>query len=65
MRSGGVYLELSLLRRVTQIAPVVSLSVNGRAAEFDAARGEANLSSALRVFVLEWVARNAHLDEAQ
>ncbi len=47
MRSGGDCSAIATERR---------LSVNGLAAEVDAARGDANLSSALRVFVLEWVA---------
>jgi len=61
----SVSLEDAFWRRLQQIANERSLSVNGLAAEVDAARGDANLSSALRVFVLEWVARNGHLDEAR
>jgi len=61
----SVSLEDAFWRRLQQIATERSLSVNGLAAEVDAARGDANLSSALRVFVLEWVARNGHPDEAR
>jgi predicted DNA-binding ribbon-helix-helix protein len=49
----SVSLEDAFWRRLKAIAAERGLSVNGLAAAVDAARGEANLSSALRVFVLE------------
>jgi predicted DNA-binding ribbon-helix-helix protein len=52
----SVSLEDAFWRRLQTIAVERGVSVNGLAAEVDAARGEANLSSALRVFVLETIA---------
>jgi predicted DNA-binding ribbon-helix-helix protein len=52
----SVSLEDAFWRRLKGIAAERGLSVNALAASVDAARGEANLSSALRVFVLEAVA---------
>ncbi len=52
----SVSLEDAFWRRLQAIAISRRISVNSLAAEVDAARGEANLSSALRVFVLETVA---------
>ena len=52
----SVSLEDAFWRRLQAIATGRRISVNSLAAEVDAARGEANLSSALRVFVLETVA---------
>ncbi len=52
----SVSLEDAFWRRLQAIATSRRISVNSLAAEVDAARGEANLSSALRVFVLETVA---------
>ena len=49
----SVSLEDAFWRRLQAIAVERGLSVNALAASVDAARGEANLSSALRVFVLE------------
>ncbi len=49
----SVSLEDAFWRRLRTIAADRGLSVNALAAEVDAARGAANLSSALRVFVLE------------
>ncbi len=49
----SVSLEDAFWRRLKAIAAERGLSVNALAAAVDAARGEANLSSALRVFVLE------------
>jgi len=49
----SVSLEDAFWRRLREIAVERGLSVNALAASVDAARGEANLSSALRVFVLE------------
>ena len=49
----SVSLEDAFWRRLQTIAAERGVSVNGLAADIDAARGEANLSSALRVFVLE------------
>ena len=51
----SVSLEDAFWRRFQGIAAERGVSVNGLAAEIDAARGDANLSSALRVFVLETV----------
>ena len=48
----SVSLEDAFWRRLKAIAKERGLSVSALAAEIDAARGEANLSSALRVFVL-------------
>ena len=61
----SVSLEDAFWRRLQRIATRRGLSVNGLAAEVDAARGEANLSSALRVFVLESDALDGAPDEAQ
>jgi predicted DNA-binding ribbon-helix-helix protein len=49
----SVSLEDAFWRRLRRLAAERGLSVNALAAEVDAARGEANLSSAIRVFVLE------------
>jgi predicted DNA-binding ribbon-helix-helix protein len=49
----SVSLEDAFWRRLRQIAVERGLSVNGLAAVVDSARGDANLSSALRVYVLE------------
>ncbi len=49
----SISLEDAFWRRLREIAAERGLSVNALAASVDAARGEANLSSALRVFVLE------------
>jgi predicted DNA-binding ribbon-helix-helix protein len=51
----SVSLEDAFWRRLQAIAASRRVSVNSLAAEVDAARGEANLSSALRIFVLEAV----------
>jgi predicted DNA-binding ribbon-helix-helix protein len=55
----SVSLEDAFWRRLQTIAVKKGVSLNGLAAEIDAVRGEANLSSALRVFVLETVAVSA------
>ncbi len=55
----SVSLEDAFWRRLQTIAVERGMSVNGLVAEVDAARGGANLSSALRVFVLETVAMSA------
>ncbi len=52
----SVSLEDAFWRRLQAIATGRRISVNSLTAEVDASRGEANLSSALRVFVLETVA---------
>lgn len=52
----SVSLEDAFWRRLRTIAADRGLSVNALAAEVDAARGAANLSSALRVFVLDTLA---------
>ena len=52
----SVSLEDAFWRRLKAIAAERRLSLNALAAAVDAARGEANLSSALRVFVLEALA---------
>ena len=52
----SVSLEDAFWRRLQAIAASRRVSLNTLAAEVDAARGEANLSSALRVFVLETAA---------
>jgi predicted DNA-binding ribbon-helix-helix protein len=49
----SVSLEDAFWRRLRRIAAERGLSVNALAAFVDASRGEANLSSALRVYVLE------------
>jgi predicted DNA-binding ribbon-helix-helix protein len=49
----SVSLEGAFWRRLRRIAGERGLSVNALAAFVDASRGEANLSSALRVFLLE------------
>jgi predicted DNA-binding ribbon-helix-helix protein len=49
----SVSLEDAFWRRLRRIAAERGLSVNALAALVDASRGEANLSSALRVYVLE------------
>ena len=52
----SVSLEDAFWRRLKAISAERRLSVSALVAEIDAARGEANLSSALRVFVLETLA---------
>jgi len=49
----SVSLEDAFWRRLRRIAAERGVSVNALAAFVDASRGEANLSSALRVYVLE------------
>ena len=49
----SVSLEDAFWRRLRAIAGERGLSLNGLAAMIDASRGGANLSSAIRVFVLE------------
>jgi predicted DNA-binding ribbon-helix-helix protein len=49
----SVSLEDAFWRRLRGIAAERGLSINALAAIVDASRGEANLSSALRVYVLE------------
>jgi len=46
-------LELAFWRRLEALAVAREMSLSGLVAEIDAARGEVNLSSALRVFALE------------
>jgi len=53
----SVSLEDAFWRRLKAIAAERGLSVNALAAAVDAARGGANLSSALRVFVLQALAQ--------
>jgi predicted DNA-binding ribbon-helix-helix protein len=61
----SVSLEDAFWRRLQAIAARRGVSMNGLAADVDARRGEANLSSALRVFVLEAVAKAADPNEVQ
>jgi predicted DNA-binding ribbon-helix-helix protein len=56
----SVSLEDAFWRRLRRLAEERGLSVNALAAEVDAARGEANLSSAIRVYLLD--EENAHRD---
>jgi predicted DNA-binding ribbon-helix-helix protein len=49
----SISIEDAFWRRLRRIAAERGLSVNALAALVDASRGDANLSSALRVFVLE------------
>jgi predicted DNA-binding ribbon-helix-helix protein len=49
----SISIEDAFWRRLGRIAAERGLSVNALAALVDASRGDANLSSALRVFVLE------------
>jgi predicted DNA-binding ribbon-helix-helix protein len=49
----SVSLEDAFWRRLRAVAAERGLSLNGLAAMIDASRGDANLSSAIRVFVLE------------
>ena len=49
----SISLEDAFWRRLRLIAAERGLSLNGLAAMVDASRGGANLSSAIRVFVLE------------
>jgi predicted DNA-binding ribbon-helix-helix protein len=49
----SVSLEDAFWRRLRAVAAERGLSLNGLAALIDASRGDANLSSAIRVFVLE------------
>ena len=49
----SISIEDAFWRRLRRIAAERRLSVNTLAAVIDASRGDANLSSALRVFVLE------------
>ncbi len=61
----SVSLEDAFWARLQAIASSRRVSVNNLAAEVDAARGEANLSSALRVFVLETVALDLKLRDTR
>jgi predicted DNA-binding ribbon-helix-helix protein len=61
----SVSLEDAFWRRLRRLAAERGLSVNALAAEVDAARGEANLSSAIRVFVLEAQCRGSPSAQAQ
>lgn len=54
----SVSLEDAFWRRLRRLAAERGLSVNALAALVDASRGEANLSSALRVYVLESSSRD-------
>jgi predicted DNA-binding ribbon-helix-helix protein len=49
----SVSLEDAFWRRLRRIAAGRGLSLNALAAMVDASRGDANLSSAIRIFVLE------------
>ena len=49
----SISIEDAFWRRLRRIATKRGLSLNGLAAMVDASRGDANLSSAIRVFVLE------------
>ncbi|RBP18384.1 putative DNA-binding ribbon-helix-helix protein [Roseiarcus fermentans] len=55
----SISLEDAFWLRLQTIAAGKGVSINALAAEIDAARGEANLSSAMRVFVLETVSARA------
>lgn len=55
----SVSLEEAFWGRFKRIAAELGLSVNALAARVDSTRGEANLSSALRVFVLDFVLGDA------
>jgi predicted DNA-binding ribbon-helix-helix protein len=59
----SVSLEDAFWRRLRSIAAECGLSVNALAARIDASRGKANLSSAIRVYVLE--AASAAPDETR
>ncbi len=59
--STSVSLEDAFWRRLQAIAAERGLSVNALAAESDARRNKANLSSALRIFVLETLAPAAQI----
>ena len=61
----SVSLEDAFWRRLQAIAASRRVPVNSLAAEVDVARGEANLSSALRVFVLETVAPDLNPGDAR
>jgi predicted DNA-binding ribbon-helix-helix protein len=63
--STSVSLEDAFWRRLRAIAAKRSVSVNSLAASVDRGRGKANLSSALRVFVLETLTMSVAPDEAQ
>jgi predicted DNA-binding ribbon-helix-helix protein len=49
----SISLEDAFWRRLRGLADARRLSLSGLIAEIDATRGEANLSSAIRVYVLE------------
>jgi len=51
----SISLEDAFWLRLRAIAADKGVSINALAAEIDAGRGEANLSSAARVFILETV----------
>jgi predicted DNA-binding ribbon-helix-helix protein len=55
----SVSLEDAFWRRLTAIAAARGVTVSRLVADVDAARGAANLSSALRCFVLETLAPSA------
>lgn len=52
----SVSLEDAFWRRLQELAASRGLSVSALAAEIDARRGDANLSSAMRVYLLETLA---------
>jgi predicted DNA-binding ribbon-helix-helix protein len=58
----SVSIEDAFWRRLRGIASKRGLSLNQMAAMVDASRGDANLSSAIRVFVLE-AEGDAHFDQ--
>jgi predicted DNA-binding ribbon-helix-helix protein len=58
----SISIEDAFWRRLRRIALERGLSLNRLAAKVDASRGDANLSSAIRVFVLE-AEGAAHADQ--
>jgi predicted DNA-binding ribbon-helix-helix protein len=58
----SISIEDAFWRRLRRIATKRGQSLNGLAATVDASRGDANLSSAIRVFVLE-AEGHAHPDQ--
>ena len=61
----SISIEDAFWRRLRRIALERGLSLNGLAATVDASRGDANLSSAIRVFVLEAMGEVAPISRAR
>lgn len=61
----SISLEEAFWQGLRQIAQHRNLSIAALVAEIDAARGAANLSSAIRVFVLTWLTQEPRVQGPQ